>query len=101
LDVILPKTSFSERKEPLMRSMTKRRRKSKRLGAPAQCSAADYLNGSIDTKVELIRALIPLGLMAVQEMLEDEVCTLAGTRYGRGGEHYRHGTNPGSVKLQG
>ncbi len=29
------------------------------------------------------------------------MCALAGARYGRGGEGYRHGTNPGSVKLQG
>jgi transposase-like protein len=61
----------------------------------------DIHTESLDTKVELIRALIPLGLMAVQEMLEDEVWALAGTRYHRGGEHYRHGTNPSSVKLQG
>ncbi len=56
-----------------MLKITKRRRKSKRLGLPAQCSAADYLNQSIDTKVEPIRALIPLGLMAVQKMLETKV----------------------------
>ena len=84
-----------------MRSITKRRCKSKRLGEAVDGSAVDFPRESVDTKVELIRALIPLGLMAVQEMLEQEVCGLAGERYGRGGEVYRHGTNPGSVKLQG
>ena len=33
--------------------------------------------------------------------MDAEVCALAGPRYGRGGEVYRHGTKPGSVKLQG
>ncbi len=84
-----------------MSSITKRRRKSKRLGVAVDWSAKDFHTEQLDTKVELIRALIPLGLMAVQEMLEDEVCALAGACYGRGGEHYRHGTNPSSVKLQG
>lgn len=84
-----------------MRSITKRGRKSKQFGDAVDWLAMDLARQPIDTKVELIRALIPLGLMAVQEMLEDEVCALAGARYGRGGEHYRHGTNPGSVKLQG
>lgn len=84
-----------------MRSISKRRRKSKRLGEPVDWSALGFHDQPIDTQVELIRALIPLGLMAMQEMLEAEVCALAGARYGRGGEVYRHGTNPGSVKLQG
>jgi transposase-like protein len=84
-----------------MRSISKRRRKSKRLGDPVDWSGLGFHDQPIDTKVELIRALIPLGLMALQEMLEAEVCALAGSRYGRGGEVYRHGTNPGSVKLQG
>ena len=84
-----------------MRSISKRRRKSKRLGEPVDWSAIDFHRQPIDSKVELIGALIPLGLMAMQEMLEAEVCALAGARYGRGGEVYRHGANPGSVKLQG
>lgn len=84
-----------------MRSISKRRRKSKRLGEPVEGSALGFHDQPIDTQVELIRALIPLGLMAMQEMLEAEVCALAGARYGRGDEVYRHGTNPGSVKLQG
>ncbi len=84
-----------------MRSISKRRRKSKRLGEPVDWSAIDFHRQPIDTKVELIRALVPLGLMALQDTLEAEVCALAGARYGRGDEVYRHGTNPGSVTLQG
>lgn len=58
----------------------------------------------VDAKAELIRSLIPLGLMAVSQMLETEVSQLAGERYRReGGEAgmTRHGTNPGSVRLAG
>jgi transposase-like protein len=58
----------------------------------------------VDSKLECIRALIPLGLMHVQEVLEEEVYQWAGARYapktpdllGR-----RHGSNPGSVQLAG
>jgi len=84
-----------------MRSIANRHGKRKRLGEAAGWSAMDFHTQPMDTKVELIRALIPLGLMAVQKMLEVEVCRLAGGRYSRDGDHYRHGTNPGSVKLQG
>ncbi len=60
------------------------------------------LTGDIQTKVELIQALIPIGLMAVSEQLEEEVEELAGERYSRtGGEsgHCRWGSQPGSVYL--
>ena len=51
----------------------------------------------------MIRALVPLGLMHVHELL-DEVSELAGERYVRKSETVqgrRHGTNPGTVKLAG
>lgn len=51
-------------------------------------------------RVELIQALIPLGLMKVKEELEAEVRSLAGARYSRG-TYARHGKNPGSVVLGG
>ena len=56
------------------------------------------------SRVELIRELIPLGLMHVTAELQREVEELAGARYSRGGGDLalaRHGTNPGSVKLAG
>ena len=37
----------------------------------------------IETRVALIQALIPLGLEAVMEVLQDQVRELAGSRYGR------------------
>lgn len=47
---------------------------------------------SLDVKVALIQALIPLGLQAVQELLEAEVRELAGAR------HQRTGRQPGCVR---
>ncbi len=58
----------------------------------------------MDSKLECIRALIPLGLMHLHELLEEEVCALAGVRYARkyaGLPGRRHGSNPGSVQLAG
>ena len=55
-------------------------------------------------KVELIRALVPLGLLHVQELLDQEVTALAGARYARKEESVegrRHGSNPGTVGLAG
>ena len=58
----------------------------------------------LDVKVELFRSLVPLGLMHVQELLDQEVTALASERYARkdasvGGR--RHGSNPGTVGLAG
>ena len=68
------------------------------------CAARDYADLELDAKVELIRSLVPLGLMHVEELLDEEVMALAGERYARkaaaiGGR--RHGTNPGTVGLAG
>ena len=45
---------------------------------------------TVDAKVTLIQALIPLALQAVREALEAEVTALAGARYQREGRHSRH-----------
>ena len=37
----------------------------------------------VDAKVELIRSLVPLGLMHIEELLDEEVTALAGERYAR------------------
>ena len=34
----------------------------------------------MDAKIEMIRALVPVGLMHVHELLDDEVIELAGER---------------------
>lgn len=56
----------------------------------------------LDARVELIQALIPLGLEAVNDLLQGEVTQLAGQRYsrqsGRPG-HDRWGSQKGSVYL--
>jgi transposase-like protein len=64
----------------------------------------EYGELDLDAKAELIRALIPIGLERVQELLEEEVAGLAGGRYERkpaGVSASRHGSNPGSVRLAG
>ncbi|MDH3673149.1 MAG: hypothetical protein OES46_18630 [Gammaproteobacteria bacterium] len=63
-----------------MHSISNRRAKRKRLSDANDWLGFDFEGQPIDTKVELIRALIPLGLMAVQDMSEAEVCGLAGAR---------------------
>jgi transposase-like protein len=84
-----------------MKSIKQNSKKSKRLGDPEMRGLPSFLTEDIDTKVALIKTLIPLGLMAVNEMLQGELETLVGPRYSRGGETVRHGSNPGSVKLGG
>jgi transposase-like protein len=57
---------------------------------------------SLDAKVALIQALIPVGLQAVQELLEAEVVRLAGERYQRTGRQpgcVRWGQQRGSIYL--
>jgi len=39
--------------------------------------------GALDTRIALIQTLIPLGLQAVAEALQQEVSALAGPRYAR------------------
>jgi transposase-like protein len=61
-----------------------------------------YLTGDIETKIEMIQALIPIGLMAVGEQLEKEVEELAGVKYSRQGGmsgHYRWDSENRSIYL--
>ena len=56
----------------------------------------------IDARAELIQALIPIGLEAVNDLLQQEVVSLVGARYSRGGgegDYARWGRQPGSVYL--
>jgi putative transposase len=87
----------------LLRRVEKRK-KSRRLGDVMVVEHDEYREFEIDAKVEMIRALVPLGLMHVHELLDEEVKTLAGERYARKGEWERgsrHGSNPGTVRLAG
>lgn len=57
-------------------------------------------NAEVNSRIELIRQLIPLGLEAVRDVLEQEVSQLVGERYKQtGSENTRWGSNPGSVYL--
>ena len=55
----------------------------------------------LDTRIALIQALIPLGLQAVDDLLQQEVLALAGPRYAHsdGHAHVRWGRQAGSVYL--
>ncbi len=81
-----------------------RRKKSKVLGEVEVMDREQYQDLDLDAKVALIQKLIPLGLMHVAEVLEQEVEALAGGWYERkGGETagVRYGSNDGSVRLGG
>ena len=76
----------------------RKRKKGRTLGPVKIIRREDYSDLELDAKVELIRSLVPLGLMHVEELLDEEVTALAGERYARkdasvGGR--RHGSNPG------
>jgi putative transposase len=81
-----------------------KRKKSRVKGEVKVVSREAYEGLELDSRLELIRALIPLGLSYVYEELEKEVEELAGERYRRksGRDNgRRHGSNPGSVRLGG
>jgi len=64
----------------------------------------EYADFDVETKVACIQALLPLGLMRIHELLEEEVCALAGARYERKASRLpgrRRGNNPGSARLAG
>lgn len=64
----------------------------------------EYDGLPIDGRVEAIQALIPLGLMHIEQELQKEIVRLAGERHERvegGKEIVRYGSNPGSVKIGG
>ena len=74
------------------------------MGAVDVIDREGYAELEVDAKVELIRSLIPLGLLHIEEWLDEEVPALAGERDARkdpsvGGR--RHGSHPGTVGLAG
>ena len=80
-----------------VRRPVRKRKKGRTLGPVDIIRREDYADLEVDAKVELIRSLVPLGLMHVEELLDAEVRALAGERYARkdasvGGR--RHGSNP-------
>lgn len=84
-----------------MRTIGRIQTKAKRL-APRAVPAMSEALPPMNSRVELIQALIPLGLAAVAEALAEDVTTLAGARYARTGGQptlVRWGQQPGSVYL--
>ncbi len=81
----------------------KRKPKSRVLRQVEVLRRDEYDDLELDSKVEFVRNLAQLGLMHVQELLEQNVAALAGPRYSRGEQWAgsRHGSNPGSVQLAG
>jgi len=78
------------------RKPSQRKLEVRRTDAVAQALA------DLDARVEMIQALIPLGLKAVEDELQAAVTELAGPRYRRGPEdrrYYRWGAERGSVFL--
>lgn len=61
-----------------------------------------HLTKDLHTKIEMIQALIPIGMMAVAEQLEEEVVRLAGEKYSRQGGllgHHRWSNEERSIYL--
>lgn len=54
---------------------------------------------SLGVRLKLIQMLLPIGLLAAEDQMENEVRSLAGARYQRGGQSDRWGSNAGSVYL--
>jgi hypothetical protein len=80
-------------------------RKVLRIGSerkPKTTKQENTLSAELNTRIEMIQALIPLGLMAVAEQLEEEVKELAGERYSRQGGlpgHHRWGSQRKPIYL--
>ncbi len=60
----------------------------------------DSYSENFDVKMSIIQELIPLGLKAVAEELQNEVTQLTGKKYSRGGDNARWGRQDGSVYLR-
>ncbi len=69
MEHINPREKGAEMKS-LLRAV-KGRKKSRRLGEVEVVKREDYGELELDSKVEMIRALVPLGLMHVQELLDE------------------------------
>ena len=60
----------------VLRSVRKRK-KGHTVGAVDVIDREEYAELEVDAKVELIRSLVPLGLMHIEELLDEEVTALA------------------------
>ena len=85
-------------------NVTRKRGKAKMPIEFKRAQAADKLallaGGDLDVKSALIQALIPLGLSAIGDQLQQEVTRLTGAKHSRESENYRWGHQNGSVYLK-
>ena len=84
--------------------LVRRGKKDRRLGEPSELGWEAIEALKTEARIELIQALIPVALAEVGRALGEEVEHLAGSCHARKGEgehYYRHGSNPGSVRLGG
>jgi putative transposase len=80
------------------------RKRARRLGVVEVASREEFEGMDLEAKIEMIKGLVPLGLMHLQGLLEEEVESLAEVWYARkseGAAGRRFGSNPGSVRLGG
>lgn len=79
------------------------KRKQKKIKGDSQSMTFEEFGAmQMESRIQLILQLIPLGLMAIQDILEQEVLSLCGPKYSRKSDAtlaFRHGTNPGTVRL--
>ena len=77
----------------------KKKGKSKRSDSSKAVGLAEYEGLELDSKIELIQELIPLGLMHIADALQAEVKSLAGEKHKRNGKagHDRWGKQRGYV----
>lgn len=85
-------------------NVTKKRGKSKikisEKREAAMRKIVDSYSEDFDVKMAVIQELIPLGLKAVAQELQNEVLRLAGEKHSRGGKNARWGRQNGSVYLR-
>jgi hypothetical protein len=71
---------------------------------PTPETLRDVLDGSIDTKLRLIQHHAKMARLLAEEVLDEEVASLAGERYSRkeeGNSLRRWGSNSGSIRIDG
>lgn len=88
-----------------MRSVLKVKRngKIKEINGPQiRAAGGSSVDANLDVRIEMIQALIPLALREVNQMLQEDLESLTGKKYGREGGReglYRWGEQRGSVYL--
>lgn len=87
----------SDEETNAMKTLTKQRERIN--AAEKMMKQLKEQNTELSVRLKLIQMLLPIGLQAVEDQMQDEAKTLAGPRYSRGGDLDRWGSNNGSVYL--